>query len=173
MKLMEGCATKCEAVPDRVVWRFRFEFCGGRQPAPWWHSRWKPVLPPCPSTGGPNDQEAWRLVSRAACPSFSCRPPATAPTAEDREKIDPDPTRWRCPNCGYSSSSFYPGKGLCLNEACSRWDAFYEVLRKYLTDVEIPACEPEQTDAYLGRSFLHRLVQHLVASARRSAAYHS
>lgn len=109
--------------PDTVGWVFRFEWCTGEQPQPWWAGKDDPertVETPVFDEETTNATPAWPVKGRNVHGSTTLRgaeSPRPRTTTADGEAV-PDPEPVECDSCKRYSERVYRDMDICLNELC-------------------------------------------------------
>ncbi|WRT66916.1 uncharacterized protein IL334_003881 [Kwoniella shivajii] len=102
--------------PERVIWKFRFEWCTGRnQDVPWWSSSLEPNRPvPNPfQPQQPIGDHEWTVSG----PSHTGPTTVSPPSREEEMRCDRR-VKHICENCHYISTRVYVYGDICLNEGC-------------------------------------------------------
>ncbi|WWD15727.1 hypothetical protein CI109_100149 [Kwoniella shandongensis] len=104
--------------PDKVTWKFRFEWCSGDQETPWWTSSSEPlrsVDPPIVVDREP----AWKFNGPGVSGATTVQLP-DKPT-DGSSPLTPIDLRYShvCENCKFVSERVYDSGDICLNENCS------------------------------------------------------
>ena len=103
--------------PRWIFWKFRFEWCSGKQPTPWWSATSEPDRADGPSS--PLD-EAWTLSNTESNGSTTVRDAMPPGTPQSMDYIVPD-SEFFCSHCKKISQRVYAKRNICLNETCVRY----------------------------------------------------
>ena len=106
-----------EVDEERVVWKFRFEFCPDHESTNtrWWQSRNEPSPPPLPvSVTSTVEKPQWRL-------SPGSRAFVSYIPADQSTNIDNQRDIYKCAKCSGVSARPYANIAWCLNEECEGW----------------------------------------------------
>ncbi|WVQ78260.1 hypothetical protein IAT38_000344 [Cryptococcus sp. DSM 104549] len=101
--------------PERVIWKFRFQWCTGTQPPPWWMS---PSSSPRMSEPASSLEQSWNFSGRGAGGDATVIPPLVRDGILVAEAFD-EKYEHMCEHCKYVSRRVYSSGEICLNEKCS------------------------------------------------------
>lgn len=117
-------SARTEIDKDRVVWRFRFEYCSAGQDSPWWEPASKTEYEAlCPYVATNESARSWFLSADHGSPTMS------VVRKQDEVNGDTHGAMKDCRSCGYSSCAVFrndtdssSNTTLCLNESCDTWN---------------------------------------------------
>lgn len=132
-----------EIDPDRVIWRFRFEYCRTpTQSMPWWQSLTRAYQQPsCQYIGVDEGQRSWPLIdAEGSATTTVTKSTLPVPTAEDGVLPQTSSRGYDCPACSFHTSKVYRNLApdMCLNETCPTWTKTAEWFRELHPPIYAP-----------------------------------
>ncbi|WVQ98537.1 hypothetical protein IAU59_005663 [Kwoniella sp. CBS 9459] len=100
--------------PEKVVWKFRFEWCDGEQGMPWWSSSLEPPRQPAPEPSSQTGPTPWNVSAPTVNGSSTVRPFGHTDDEQASSVFI-----HLCDNCNCVSERVYASGQICLNEKCS------------------------------------------------------
>ncbi|OCF35309.1 hypothetical protein I316_02855 [Kwoniella heveanensis BCC8398] len=100
--------------PERVIWKFRLEWCDDGKETPWWSSSLEPSRRPIPSPDRQIEKNTWHVDAPTLNGSLTVRPLSYLDDAGHSAEY-----AHLCDNCHSVSEKVYASGKICLNEKCS------------------------------------------------------
>ncbi|WVF72399.1 hypothetical protein IAT40_007214 [Kwoniella sp. CBS 6097] len=100
--------------PEKVIWKFRLEWCDDKEGLPWWSSALEPPRRPLPQRDFPAEKSTWNVSAPTINGSGTVRP-----LGHEDDKTPSLEHVHLCDNCNCVSERVYAYGKICLNERCS------------------------------------------------------